>query len=97
MFTDDSTIHTDTSTVLSLEEDDQIIDTPGTGPDHVTGTEVELQPVTAVTSTPSPAANEASSRAATPLLRPSASISSSVPFSSRAEAIPRCSSMPIGR
>ena len=86
MFTDDSTIHTDTSTVLSIEEDDQLIDTP----------EVELQPATAVTATPSPIANETSSRAVTPLIRPSASISS-VQCSSKAEAIPRCSSMPSGR
>ncbi|KAG4968970.1 hypothetical protein JHK87_034621 [Glycine soja] len=86
MFTDDSTIHTDTSTVLSIEEDDQLIDTP----------EVELQPATAVTATPSPIANETSSRAVTHLLRPSASISS-VQCSSKAEAIPRCSSMPSGR
>nr|KYP40975.1 MLO-like protein 11 [Cajanus cajan] len=93
MFTDDSTIHTDTSTVLSIEEDDQLIDTPG---DPVTGPEVELQPVTTVTSSPSPIANETSSRAVTPLLRPSASISS-VQCSSKTEAIPRCSSMPSGR
>ncbi|CAJ1956916.1 unnamed protein product [Sphenostylis stenocarpa] len=86
MFPDDSTIHTDTSTVLSIEEDDQIIDAP----------EVELQPVTAVISTPSPIANETSSRAVTPLLRPSASISSAQ-CSSKAELIPRCSSMPSGR
>lgn len=93
MFTDDSTIHTDTSTVLSIEEDDQLIDTPG---DPATGPEVELQPVTTVTSSPSPIANETSSRAVTPLLRPSASISS-VQCSSKTEAIPRCSSMPSGR
>ncbi|XP_027343591.1 MLO-like protein 11 [Abrus precatorius] len=94
MFTDDSTIHTDTSTVLSIEEDDQIIDTPG---DLATGPEVELQPVTTVTSTPSPISNETSSRAVTPLLRPSASTSSSVQSKSRTEVIPRCSSMPSGR
>ncbi|XP_014492170.1 MLO-like protein 11 isoform X1 [Vigna radiata var. radiata] len=86
MFPDDSTIHTDTSTVLSIEEDDQLIDAP----------EVELQPVNAVTSTPSPIANETSSRVATPLLRPSASISSAH-SSSKAEVILRCSSMPSGR
>ncbi|WVZ01367.1 hypothetical protein V8G54_027436 [Vigna mungo] len=85
MFPDDSTIHTDTSTVLSIE-DDQLIDAP----------EVELQPVTAITSTPSPIANETSSRVATPLLRPSASISSAH-SSSKAEVILRCSSMPSGR
>lgn len=95
MFTDDSTIHTDTSTVLSIEEDDQMID--DTPRDLAMCTEVELQPVTTVTSTPSHIANETSSRAITPLLRPSASVSSSVPFSSRIEAIPRSSSMPSGR
>ncbi|XP_072083152.1 MLO-like protein 14 isoform X1 [Arachis hypogaea] len=49
MFADDSTIHTDTSTVLSLKEDDRMVDIPETGTDHVTGTEVELQPVAAAT------------------------------------------------
>lgn len=97
MYTDDSTIHTDTSTVLSIEEDDRTIDdTPPR--DLTTNTEVELQPVTTITATPSPIANETSSRAVTPLLRPSASTSSSVvPFSSRLEPIPRSSSMPSGR
>ncbi|PNX94024.1 MLO-like protein 11-like [Trifolium pratense] len=96
MFADDSTVHTDTSTVLSIEEDDhQIID--DSHHDINTGTEVELQPVI---STPSPPiANETSSRAVTPLLRPSASLSSSsVPFNSRQEEpISRTFSMPSGR
>ncbi|GAU44386.1 hypothetical protein TSUD_100360 [Trifolium subterraneum] len=96
MFADDSTVHTDTSTVLSIEEDDhQIID--DSHHDICTGNEVELQPVT---STPSPPiANETSSRAITPLLRPSASLSSSsVPFNSRQEEpISRTFSMPSGR
>ncbi|XP_058779869.1 MLO-like protein 11 [Vicia villosa] len=99
MFPDDSTVHshTDTSTVLSIEEDDhRIID--DSFQDIATGTEVELQPVTTVTATPSPPiANETSSRAITPLLRPSASVSSSVPFSSRQEPVPRSSSLPNGR
>ncbi|OIW11529.1 hypothetical protein TanjilG_26895 [Lupinus angustifolius] len=97
MFPDDSTIHTDTSTVLSIEEDDEFIDdTPTTGTG--TGTGVELQPITTITSSPLPAAaNETSSRAATPLLRPSASISLSSPSSARAEAVARCFSMPSGR
>ncbi|KAK7272521.1 hypothetical protein RJT34_29171 [Clitoria ternatea] len=94
MYADDSTIHTDTSTVLSIEEDDQLIDTPR---NLTSGTQVELQPVTTATSTPSPIANETSSRAVTPLLRPSASISSSVQNNSKTEAVPRCSSMPVGR
>ncbi|WJX68482.1 MLO-like protein 11 [Trifolium repens] len=97
MFADDSTVHTDTSTVLSIEDDHQIID--DSHHDNCTGTEVELQPVTTVTSTPSPIANETSSRAITPLLRPSASLSSSsVPFNSRQEEpISRAFSMPSGR
>ncbi|XP_073221456.1 MLO-like protein 11 isoform X2 [Cicer arietinum] len=95
MFIDDSTIHTDTSTVLSIEEEDQIID--DSFKDLVTGTGVELQPVKTVTSISSPIANETSSRAVTPLLRPSASLSSSVPFSSRHEPVIRSSSMPSGR
>ncbi|XP_057451360.1 MLO-like protein 11 isoform X2 [Lotus japonicus] len=94
LFPDDSTIHTDTSTVLYIEDDDRLVDTTG---ELATVTEVELQPVTTVTSTPSPIANETSSRVVTPLLRPSASISSSAPFSSRIEVVPRSSSMPSGR
>lgn len=94
MFTDDSTIHTDTSTVLSVDEDDQLIDVPET----TMGNDVELQAPTAAESSPSPIiANEASSRAATPLLRPSASVSSSIRLKFSAEAIPRCSSMPTRR
>ncbi|KAF7822742.1 MLO-like protein 11 [Senna tora] len=97
MFTDDSTIRTDTSTVLSIEEDDQLIDVPETATDLVTGTEVELQPITASGSSPSPVPNETSSRAATPLLRPSASVSSAIRFKFLEEAIPRSSSMPTRR
>ncbi|TXG73750.1 hypothetical protein EZV62_002329 [Acer yangbiense] len=96
LFTDDSTtIHTDASTVMSLEEDEhQLIDIPETA-DH-TVTDIELQPSN-VTS-PSPVANETSSRAATPLLRPSATISSStLPLSFQTEGIPRSSSMPVRR
>ncbi|CAL0326566.1 unnamed protein product [Lupinus luteus] len=94
MFPDDSTIHTDTSTVLSIEEDDELTDdTIRTA----TGIGVELQPITSITSSPLPVANETSSRAATPLLRPSASISLASPSSARAEAIARCFSMPSGR
>ncbi|KAI4333691.1 hypothetical protein L6164_018465 [Bauhinia variegata] len=96
MFTDDSTIHTDTSTVLSIEEDEQLIDNYGTTTDFAAGAQLELQPVTAV-ATPSPIANETSSRAVTPLLRSSASVSASISFGLRAEAIPRSSSLPVRR
>ncbi|KAI9093328.1 hypothetical protein K1719_027342 [Acacia pycnantha] len=98
MFTDDSTIHTDASTVLSVEEDDRLMDVPETTNDlATTGTEIEMQPATASTASPSPIANETSSRATTPLLRPSASVSSAIRFNSNAETITRSSSMPNGR
>ncbi|KAF5949722.1 hypothetical protein HYC85_011715 [Camellia sinensis] len=79
IFTDDSTIHTETSMVLSVEEDDQrLLDSPRAGA-HGAATEIELQPHTIIIpSSPSPFANETSSRAGTPLLRPSASVSSTV-------------------
>ncbi|GLT57726.1 hypothetical protein SLA2020_306770 [Shorea laevis] len=95
-FTDDSTIHTDTSTVMSLEEDDhQILDVPETGTG--THTEIELQPPPTATSSPTPVANETSSRATTPLLRPSASISPTSMFILHTKGIPRSSSMPARR
>lgn len=98
MFTDDSTIHTDASTVLSVEEDDRLKDVPKTTNDlATTGTEIEMQLATASTPSPSPVANETSSRATTPLLRPSASVSSAIRFNSSAETITRSSSMPNGR
>ncbi|KAJ4726284.1 MLO-like protein [Melia azedarach] len=97
---DDSTIHTDTSTVMSLEEyDHQLIDITETdaGIGNGTGTEIELQPHEDSTTLAS-VANETSSRVGTPLLRPSASISASATsLSFHAEGIPRSSSMPIRR
>ncbi|KAK1584075.1 hypothetical protein Q3G72_029607 [Acer saccharum] len=95
LYPDDSTIHTDTSTVMSLEEDEhRLIDIPDTA-DH-TVTDIELQPSNVTC--PSPVANETSSRAATPLLRPSATISSStLPLSFQTEGISRSSSMPVRR
>ncbi|MBA0708495.1 hypothetical protein Golax_023606 [Gossypium laxum] len=94
LFTDDSTIHTETSTVMSLEEDDhQLIDIHEADKD--TYNEVELQPPPNVTSTPSPAfANENSSRVCTPLLRPSSSISASTISKLQKEDFQRSSSMP---
>ncbi|XP_022753246.1 MLO-like protein 14 isoform X5 [Durio zibethinus] len=95
-FTDDSTIHTETSTVMSLEEDDhQLIDVHEDG--NGTYTEIELQPPPNVTSSPSPVANETSSRVGTPLLRPSASISASTIYSFEKDDLQRSSSMPARR
>ncbi|KAK9266211.1 hypothetical protein L1049_000755 [Liquidambar formosana] len=96
IFTDDSTIHTDTSTVLSIEEDDhQLLDSLETG--TITDSEIELQPAPIITTSPSPIASETSSRVGTPLLRPSASVSSTVAVNFHTEGIPRSSSMPIRR
>ena len=92
-FTD---IHTDTGIVMSLEEDDhQLIDIHegGNGID----TEIELQLPPNVTSSPSPVANETSSRVGTPLLRSSASISASTISSFQKEDFQRSSSMPVRR
>ncbi|KAK6946737.1 Mlo-related protein, partial [Dillenia turbinata] len=95
-FADDSTIHTDTSTVLSLEEDDNnLMDEPASF--TATASEIELQPTLAIATTPSPVANENSSRVGTPLLRPSATISNSVSFRFQPEELSRSSSMPNRR
>ena len=90
-FADDSTIHTDTSTVLSVEEyQDQVFDSPHGGPHS--GTEIELQPPTYITTGQSPTANENSSRIGT-LLRPSGSIPSPPLPNSPPGVIERSSSM----
>ncbi|KAK4745833.1 hypothetical protein SAY87_012145 [Trapa incisa] len=95
---DTTTIHTDTSTVMSLEEDDhdrQLLEVVAMGDDTVPCTEIELQeqdPPTIVI-TP-PVTNEAPGRVGTPLLRPSASISASTPTVLDAGSILRCTSMP---
>ncbi|KAL0001184.1 hypothetical protein SO802_014965 [Lithocarpus litseifolius] len=95
-FADDSTIHTDTSTVMSLEEDDhELLDAPGTA--NGACTEIELLPSANITTSPSPVANETSSRAGTPLLRPCASVSSPVAITYESYGIPRSCSLPTRR
>lgn len=91
-FGDDSTVHTDTSTVISVEEyDDQLLDSPQFAPRA--GAEMEMQrPANIFINT---AANQnSSSRGGTPLHRPSNSISS--PFSVRImpDLVQRSSSLP---
>ncbi|XP_044474132.1 MLO-like protein 11 isoform X2 [Mangifera indica] len=95
LFLDDSTIHTDRSTVMSLEEcDHQLIDIPETA--NGTGIEIELQPHN--DSAMPPVANETSNRMSTPLLRPSASISSTnTPPDFLTKGISRSYSMPTRR
>ncbi|KAK6132679.1 hypothetical protein DH2020_033562 [Rehmannia glutinosa] len=81
-------------TCYSVEEDDDnhLIDSPRFGPQS--DGQIELQPINTVFSGQSPVANETSSRIGTPLLRPSASISSPVSVGILQETIPRSSSMP---
>ncbi|XP_048498718.1 MLO-like protein 14 isoform X4 [Beta vulgaris subsp. vulgaris] len=94
VFGDDSTIHTDASTVMSLDDDDNhLLDIPESGP--VGQSEIELQSLSAADASP-PVTNETSSRVGTPLLRPSASTSSRSPSSLFIEA-PRSFSMPSRR
>ncbi|KAK3037936.1 hypothetical protein RJ639_031827 [Escallonia herrerae] len=96
IFTDDSTVHTDTSTVLSLEEDDhQVLDSPRAAPGA--GAQIELQRPTVIMTGHSPVANETSSRVGTPLLRPSASVSSSSPATLLPDNITRSLSLPSRR
>ncbi|OWM81405.1 hypothetical protein CDL15_Pgr007443 [Punica granatum] len=100
IITDDSTVRTDTSTVMSLEEDDhdqQLLDGPADN-GNLPCPEIELQQHASPTIVISPpVANEASSRVGTPLLRPSASISSSTPTSFNPASVMRCLSMPARR
>lgn len=94
IYNDDSTIHTctDTSTVVSVEEDDRaFFDGPATDDNMHNG--VELQPLSSVMTSPCPVGNETSSRVGTPLLRPSASVSASVALNFQPETVPRSASM----
>lgn len=94
MFTDDTTIHTETSTVMSLEDDDHrlIDDTPEITSGY---TAIELQPT--VQDESDSVANERPSRARMPLLQPSASLSSPVDHKFEVERFMRSSSMPVKR
>ncbi|GAB2230753.1 hypothetical protein Drorol1_Dr00015039 [Drosera rotundifolia] len=96
-FMDDSTIHTDTSTVMSLEDyEDRILETPKTGTSM--DPEIELQPTPMPLTNASPITDEpSSSRAGTPLLRHSNSMSSSTSSKFDIRGITRCSSMPVRR
>lgn len=95
MFADDTTIHTETSTVLSLEDDDRrlIDDTSETTADY---TAIELQ-LTTVQDEPDSVTNERPSRARTPLLQPSTSLSSAVDHKFEVENFMRSFSMPVKR
>ncbi|XP_051136011.1 MLO-like protein 11 [Andrographis paniculata] len=98
VFTDESTIHTDTSTVASVDDENdddsnQAMDSPPFAPQP--DVEVELRQMAAVVINDDfPVANETSSRVGTPLLRPFSTGSSPVSQVIAAEMAPRSSSMP---
>ncbi|KAF5181824.1 Mlo-like protein [Thalictrum thalictroides] len=89
---DDSTIRTETSTVLSLEEDErEMYESVAAG----TCLDIELQPTSNITTNPSPApGNEDSSRIGSPLLRPSMSLSSTTSINLLKDETLRSYSMP---
>ena len=93
IFGDDSTIHTDTSTIASLDDDDdnQLVNIPEAG--DATHCEIELQSPFTVVASP-PVANENSSRVATPLLQPAASRSLRLQTEPLTDELKRCFSMP---
>lgn len=96
MFADDSTMHTDASTVISVEEDDhQFLNNPET---EANGhTEIELQQASINIADTAAVANETSSRIGTPLLRPCTSVPSSVTLDSYRDGTLRSVSMPTRR
>lgn len=96
IFTDDSTMHRDTSTLMSEEDNHHLLDIPENDADPVT--QVELQPASFISVLPTTVANETSSGVATPFLRHSASVSSSETSNNfHVEDLPRSSSMPVRR
>ncbi|KAK1414307.1 hypothetical protein QVD17_30051 [Tagetes erecta] len=101
IYGDDSTIHTDTSTVISVEEfDHHELDSPRARLAPSEGHEVELQPHSVLMTGDSGSAfvaNENSIRVGAPLLRPCASVASSASPSFVAEIVMRSSSMPVQR
>ena len=91
IFTDDATIHTETSTVMSLEDDDnQHVDTPKAATGYAI---IEMQPPTAANVSAS-VTNDASRAVRTPLLQPSLSLSLPVAQNFIDGAPLRSSSMP---
>ncbi|KAD2393926.1 hypothetical protein R6Q59_012953 [Mikania micrantha] len=97
IYGDDSTVHTDTSTVISVEEfDHHELDSPRAGLAPSEGLQIELQPHSDLM-TGLFVANEHSSRAGTPLLRPCASVRSSVSPSFVPQIVTRSSSLPAQR
>lgn len=96
IYPDDLTIRTETSTVMSLEDyDNRSLYSPRDIQHTVQA--IELEPATIVITDHSAAGNQASSRVCSPLLRPSASISSSCSPRLFSDELTRTSSMPARR
>lgn len=96
---DDSTIRTETSTVMSLEDyDDRLLDIPETSGIPM-AYDIELQPTSlAMMPTPSPVTyGPSTSRSGSPLLGHSASMSSSKSSRLDLQTVARSSSMPVRR
>ncbi|KAJ6886876.1 MLO-like protein 11 isoform X4 [Populus alba x Populus x berolinensis] len=94
-FTDDSTMHRDTSTLMSEEDNHHLLDIPENDADPVT--QIEVQPASFISVRPTTVANETSTGVANPFLRHSASVSSSETSNFQVEDLPRSSSMPVRR
>ncbi|OVA00579.1 Mlo-related protein [Macleaya cordata] len=88
---DDSTVHTETSTVISVEDDE--FQSPSTRK-HA---EIELEPISTIKISSPSVASESSSRVGTPLLKNSASVFSPAYSETPKEDILRSPSMPIQR
>ncbi|CAM8999558.1 unnamed protein product [Rhodiola kirilowii] len=103
MYDDSTTVRTDTSTVVSLEEfenEDRLLDMDSPAPHSAPINEIELQTHshpqhTIIDNHSFPVANETSSRVGTPLLHPSASISLTSPVDVEREGFFRSFSMPV--
>ncbi|XP_023535082.1 MLO-like protein 11 isoform X2 [Cucurbita pepo subsp. pepo] len=94
IFADDTTINTETCTVISLEDDDNHhIDTPNTATGHAT---IEMQPLTALNVSVS-VANDISYGVGTARLRPTLSLSLPVAQNFNLQNPLRSSSLPIQR
>lgn len=98
LLTDESTIRTETSTICSIEEDDQLLDeephntrtTNGTNPLSVEMIEIPPNPCLHEMHFP----NHSSSRVGTPLLRSVSTVSPSIVMAMLGSEVSRSSSMP---
>lgn len=88
---DESTIHTETSTVCSIEEGDQYLFEDSTENTYV---QIELQPST---TTATPTDHSSGGHACTPLLKSSLSVPNSPLLSAQGRKISRSTSMPAWR